>query len=192
MSGGAYGRRAYMGDPGLFGFLGKVASSALGAIPVVGGAAKGIFDQVTGIGRQAPSVATPTIARVKASNGFAPPVPRGYGGLISVNPPMLGAPGAGVSTYVGPMGGGNGTQVQAMNGKAPGGYHWNKTSYFLKDGTYVPEGSKLVKNRRRNPLNPRAASRAISRLESAKKATRRLNRISIKCKRCGYSSCRCK
>jgi len=78
------------------------------------------------------------------------------------------------------------------NGKAPSGYHYNKTSYFLKDGTFVPEGTKLVKNRRRNPLNPRAASRAISRLESAKKAVKRLDRITVKCRRCGYSSCRCK
>ena len=78
------------------------------------------------------------------------------------------------------------------NGRAcPKGFHPNKTSYFLKDGTFVPKGAKCVKNRRRNPLNPRAASRAISRLESAKKAVERLQRIQIKCKRCGLVRCKC-
>jgi hypothetical protein len=37
-----------------------------------------------------------------------------------------------------------------------------------------------VKNRRRNPLNPKAASRAISRLESAKRAVKDLGRVSIR------------
>lgn len=74
----------------------------------------------------------------------------------------------------------------------PSGFHPNKTSYFLKNGTFVPEGSKCVKNRRRNALNPRAASRAISRLESAKKAVSRLDRISIKCKRCRLVNCKCR
>jgi hypothetical protein len=67
---------------------------------------------------------------------------------------------------------------------SPAGYHTNKTAYFLKDGTFIPKESRWVKNRRRNPLNPRAASRAIGRLESLKKATARFSRITIRKKCC--------
>lgn len=69
-------------------------------------------------------------------------------------------------------------------GACPVGHHLNKSDYFLSDGTPVPKGSVCVKNRRRNPLNPRAADRAIGRLESAKKAVKRLNRVSIRKKKC--------
>lgn len=73
----------------------------------------------------------------------------------------------------------------------PSGFHPNKTSYFLKDGTFVEKGTRCVKNRRRNPLNPRAASRAISRIESGKKAIKRFDRVQIKCRRCGLVRCKC-
>lgn len=65
----------------------------------------------------------------------------------------------------------------------PAGHRPNKTSYFLKDGTFVPKGSRCVKIRRRNPNNPRALSRAISRIESAKKAQKRISRVTIR-KKC--------
>src|SRR5262249_12265135 len=43
------------------------------------------------------------------------------------------------------------------------GYHFNKRGYFTKAG-FVPAHSKCVKNRRRNPLNPRALHHAASRM----------------------------
>lgn len=59
-----------------------------------------------------------------------------------------------------------------------GGYHPNKGRYWSeKLGRAVQPGEIWVKNRRRNPLNPRAASRAIRRLKSAHKATRAINRF---------------
>lgn len=60
------------------------------------------------------------------------------------------------------------------------GTHTNKTSYRLKDGTLVAKGSKCVKNRRRNPLNPRALNRAVSRVAAAKHYAKMLDRIEIK------------
>lgn len=60
----------------------------------------------------------------------------------------------------------------------PSGFHPNKSSYFLSDGTFVPEGSKCVKNRRRNPMNPRALDRAIGRLNSAKRVQNKLKSFS--------------
>jgi hypothetical protein len=56
----------------------------------------------------------------------------------------------------------------------PAGHRPNKSSYFLKDGTYVEKGSVCVRIRRRNPFNPRALDRAMSRLESAGRGAKRL------------------
>lgn len=67
----------------------------------------------------------------------------------------------------------------------PTGFRPNKSAYFLKDGTFVPKKSRCVRSRRRNPLNPRALSRSMSRLKSAKRASRMMGRISIRdAKRC--------
>lgn len=96
---------------------------------------------------------------------------------------------AGIGVNVGPFsaGFGQGTGVAVSpNGAVaiPAGYRLNKTDYFLKSGQYVPAGTRIVKKRRRNPLNPRAASRAMSRLTSAKKAMSSLNRVRIAPKKC--------
>jgi hypothetical protein len=61
-------------------------------------------------------------------------------------------------------------------GGCPSGYHPNKSGYYTKGG-YVAPGTACVKNRKRNPLNPRAASRAMARLTSAKKATRAITKF---------------
>lgn len=186
-SAGMYSRRAYMGDPGLFGFLGKAAGGLLRTagklLPGPAGIAAGaIGGAIAGGGGGIP-----------APGGLVYSKTPGLAGPLQQRPtPMLPVPGVGGAVQRFLPGGRTGYMpASASEMKAPSGYHWNKTDYFLKDGTFVPKGTKLVKNRRRNPLNPKAASRAISRLESAKKATKRLDRISIKCKRCGCSRCKC-
>lgn len=65
----------------------------------------------------------------------------------------------------------------------PSGMHPNKSDYFLKDGTFVAKGTRCVKNRRRNPLNPRALDRAISRIQSAKKASKKISRVTVRKKK---------
>jgi hypothetical protein len=96
---------------------------------------------------------------------------------------------SGVSLFPGgPM---VGTQTQYYSPQNPPpagtrGYHLNKTGYYTKGGTYVAPQSKWVKNRRRNPLNPRALSRSISRISSAKNAARFLSRVTVRdAKACG-------
>lgn len=64
------------------------------------------------------------------------------------------------------------------------GYHLNKTGYYTRQG-YVAPGTRCVKNRRRNPLNPRALSRSISRISSAKNAAKFLSRVSVRERGCG-------
>ena len=63
------------------------------------------------------------------------------------------------------------------------GYHWNRTGYYTKSRGWVERGTVCVKNRRRNPLNPRALSKALSRLTSAKRAVTVLDRIEVKPRR---------
>ena len=68
----------------------------------------------------------------------------------------------------------------------PGGgsYCPNKSAYWRTgpDGgpVYIPKGAIWVKRRRRNSLNPMALSRAISRVDGAKKLSKKLGRITIR------------
>ena len=164
----------FRGDPGLFGFLGGIAKTALGvATGGISSAVERVFNK--------PSIPVPLPPTVISNQQGGP------GGTLFANPfqaqPITvfdrfkTAGQALVPGGVEPFGNGGGGMP---------GHHLNKSDYWLKDGTFVPKGSRWVKNRRRNPLNPRAASRAISRLESAKKATAKINRITIRkapCKR---------
>ena len=70
-------------------------------------------------------------------------------------------------------------------GVRPAGFHLNRSSYFLKDGTFIEKGTVFVKDRRRNDLNPRALTRAINRVKGAKGKESVLKLITIKCKSCG-------
>lgn len=59
------------------------------------------------------------------------------------------------------------------------GFHANKSSYWLKDGTFVEKGSRCVRDRRRyNPANAGATSRSIGRINSAKRMQAKLATIS--------------
>ena len=67
---------------------------------------------------------------------------------------------------------GNGTGTPCRSG-----FHYNKSGYFTKKYGYIEKGTVCVKNRKRNPLNPRAASRALSRLSSTRKAMKGIERL---------------
>jgi len=130
---------------------------------------------------------TQAIVNRLLGNPAAPPLPKVGPGM----PPQLpdSTKTSGVSLFPGgPM---VGTQTQYYSPQNPPpagtrGYHLNKTGYYTKGGTYVAPGSKWVKNRRRNPLNPRALSRSISRISSAKNAARFLSRVTVRDKQaCG-------
>jgi len=75
-----------------------------------------------------------------------------------------------------------GVTTAMLAGKATGfpGYHWNKSSYFLMSGEYVPAGTRAVRNRRRNPCNPRAVSRALGRVKAAKRFAKSISHVSIR------------
>lgn len=152
-------RMSPQGDPGLFGFLGKVGKGILGA--ATGGVSTTIIDGV-GSALGGKKNARPQPPGPAAA---APPM-----GTLTVNPPFLGGPGVGVSIAGRspapvPVAG---TAMAGMKLACPSGFHPNKSSYFLRSGQFVPAGSRCVKNRRRDPMNPRALKRAVSRIDAGK------------------------
>lgn len=163
-----------VGDPGLFG-------SILSGIT-------GIVSKVPGpIGWAAGAVSRLTASRRSQAPMQRPPSPLPLS-LQRFGPPMPQEPASGVVAQLQRwVPGGESGMVDAPPIGAPSGYHVNKTAYFLKDGTFIPEGSRWVKNRHRNPLNPRAASKAIGRIESLKRATARFSRITIRKPCCSHS-----
>jgi hypothetical protein len=66
----------------------------------------------------------------------------------------------------------------------PKGYRLNKSRYYIDDplipgseqGREIEVGSRIVKIRHRNPFNPKAASRAMSRLSSLHQGMKSLER----------------
>jgi hypothetical protein len=108
------------------------------------------------------------------------------------------APGAGVPRLPVPLPGGARLDIGSLlpGGKPafipggggidviPRGYRLNKSSYFLKSGQFVPEGTRLVRVRRRNFANGRALRRSIGRVQgferlvkSSRKSLRKLSKI---------------
>lgn len=111
-------------------------------------------------------------------------------GLINIGspPPLPQGPGfnPGNQTQSGWPGVQSGSSSTAPSPGCQKGYHLNKAGYYSrKRGGWVPAGTVCVKNRRRNPLNPRALSRSISRISSAKNAARFLSRVTVREGGCG-------
>lgn len=151
------------GDPGIFGAIGK----ALGSVAKVVG--KGVGSLALGAIRSTPlggaisSVLSGTRIGAPTSRTMAAPYvnPGSFPGMNQLD--FSG--GGGEMVTVG--GGGPGTSVALC---APAGYHLNKSGYWLNESDLLPGASwvaprtRLVKNRKQNPFNPRAASRAMARL----------------------------
>jgi len=156
------------GDPGLFSFLGKAARAVTGVvsqlgIPFVSGAA-GIAGRLLGGGR-GPGLPGPAISQFR-------------GPMIPLQSRMQ-IPTPGIAGVVQRAVPGGATGMQGCgHGTRP-----NKSGYWLQGGQYVAPGTVCVKRRRMNPLNPRALSKAMRRIESAKRATSVLGRITIR-KKC--------
>ena len=153
------------GDPGLFGSIGKFIGGGLKTIGGIVGGPIGFGMRTVG-GLVAPAPGVP------AQRPIAPPTPgdwqRARLRISGAGPVSTGGMVAAGAIPVGP----------AM--ACPPGMKANKSSYFLRDGTFVPKNSRCVAVRRRNPGNSRANDRAIGRIESAKKMAARLSRITIK------------
>ncbi len=166
-------RPGMAGDPGLGSFLGGV----------VRGIGRGIAGGLTGgVGG-----AISAIAAGRGQRSGVPNVPV-MPGLPSFAPQGGGRNGR---VFAEPSAVRRGRQAAIPFGRTgletvacPSGHRPNKTSYFLNDGTFIEVGTRCVKNRKRNPLNPRALSKAMGRLTSAKLASKAMGRISIRKNKC--------
>lgn len=129
---------------------------------IFGGIKKGISAALGTVPVIGPAIAIGTTIAKRRGGAGAPAPPR---------PPPLtfGGPGpiAPSAAAVGVVG----TTIAC-----PSGFHANKSSYFTLAG-HVPKGSRCVRNRRRNPMNPRALDRAISRVDSGKRLQSKLASI---------------
>jgi hypothetical protein len=181
----------------LFGFLGNVVKGAASGF-LTGGPAGALIGGAGSVIQQATS--KPTIQRPLITAGAAPTSVLVNRILTNTQPVvkpagMLQGPGqtpfpqlpdstktSGVSTPFGSIGTTTTYYPTAGGAPPPGGrgYHLNKAAYYTKGGKLVAAGTKWVKNRRRNPLNPRALSRSISRITSAKNAAKFLGRVTVR------------
>jgi len=183
------------GDPGLFGDIFRKVTSVAGTVlPGPLGMGARAIHRLAGGGRATGAPQSPLDTRGK----FAPkgsPAHRAYlarQGTRGLNLPGLGArgmgigpPGSRLSLFEPQTNGAKSTAIPVGSVEVkPSGYHLNKSGYFLRDGTYIEPRSVYVKNRRRNPANPRAIDRSIGRIESAKRMASRLGRITIRKKEC--------
>jgi len=155
------------GDPGFFDFIKKVgrvgtsiASRVIGSSPI--GIAASVIGQTFRPAVQPFSRPQPVLRRLG---------PVGTAVAVAAAPRVVSA----VADRFLPAGAG---EIQ------PAGTHLNKSSYFLRDGTFVPARSRYVRNRTRNNANGRALRRAIGRakgfdnlVKRNRKALRSLSRI---------------
>lgn len=178
--------RMNQGDPGLGDFfkgvvrtIGGVVRTAAGVvsglgIPVVSGVARTVSGALSGGGMQQSSVKMATAQAAGGGPGIQVQLPSIGRGGISMGGFQAGylpvVPGQGIVPA-----------QQAGTGVACTlrGTHVNKSRYRTLGGELVEAGTRCVKNRRMNPLNPRALNRAMRRIKSAKSAARFLERIHI-------------
>jgi len=190
---------------GIFGDIGKFLSGVAGkvvkGIPIVGGLLASPLEAIAGgaLDKKRSKTAAPAgpITPMVNVSQLAPVGP-GLGGAPGMFPnlPQLGGMG------MMPTSGGGSVPVSTATGQAPGGgvcapsgYHWNKSGYWsnesglLPGASWTPAGTKLVKNRHRNPYNPKAASRAMSRLAGLSQGMKTLERQLTKLAPRKRSSC---
>lgn len=169
------------GDPGLFSFVGDIVKSIPGVGTVVSAVetgVKAIGGLLGGGGARASTIKTQAQPQAAMRMTAEAPslVQRTLGGAqfgLTVGP-------VGLEAGVGEVA--EAAQMLRRNGRGmlpPAGYHWNKAGYYVRDssdpmrGIYVPPGTVAVKNRRRNPFNPRALDRATSRIAQFARADSR-------------------
>lgn len=185
-----YGR-GYAGDPGLFGFLGKaiggIAKVGLGiakSLPGVGSVVTGVTGGLSGLLSRKFGGAPAPVATTSFPMSFSPAAAIQMQSAIGMqDPSRMRVPGT-VGTI--PRAAKPGLTTPPPD--ASGRWRANKTGYYVQaidgspeqGGIWVPAESVWVRKRRRNSLNPRALDRALSRVTSAKKAARKLGRVTIR------------
>lgn len=162
----ARGDYRYVGDPGLFGFLGNVAKKVTG---IAGSVLPGPFG---GVARAANRVLGGTAGR---SAGVPAPPPMLNARMPGGSTTFLGARGP-LGVQVGferTTGATASAAITGGGGGCPQGYHLNKSGYYTRAG-YVPPRSKCVRYRRMNVGNARALRRGLRRARGFEKLARKV------------------
>lgn len=153
----------YRGDPFIGGIFRAAAPFIRGAAATVarrvGAAGRALAGMrpVQAAGRVAREVGIPTAVAVATTRGTQAIIPGGGGGG-GESPNYAEGVGAGAPGMV----------MMGAKGMCPPGYHPNKS-----DSIKGPKGSYCVRNRRMNPLNPRALRRALRRSEDFEQIAKR-------------------
>lgn len=167
--------RARAGQQGDFGSILSGIGKAVSFIPGIGTIAGAGLQAIGGAitkKPKAPSIAPAAGPGISSGGalvaaGGLPAMPQLGGLTLAGGTPTLSKPG---------------TAMVKAGSCAPSGYHWNKSGYWKNESGLLPgaswqePGTVLVRNRKRNPFNPRAASRAMSRLASLSMGMRTLER----------------
>ena len=180
-------RAHYSGDPGflsgLASLVGGVATGFLSGGPL--GAIRG------GVGALLPTTGQASAAMVGGTKtGLVSPIPQGSalpGTGVQVQLPSIGKQGVSMGGIQIGRYGPAGTTAMPMtmsagptNGKGClVGHHINRSTYYTQRGR-VEAGTACVKNRHMNPLNPRAASRAMRRLAGFSRAANSVEKMITK------------
>jgi len=138
----------------------------------IGGIIKGgisIGKKLLGLGGGPTSTACPPGFLLTSAGCIPPPTGPGFGGFGPTGTVVVPRGGFGVPVVQQQQ------LVGSPGGGCPSGYHPNKSDYYTSQG-FIPEGSRCVRNRRRNPLNSRAARRSMSRLTSLSREMKKLER----------------
>lgn len=181
--GNCYGKGDYYrGDyyRGDFLGIGRAVSRAAGAVARVAG---GVARVATSVGLGGPLVAaigratTPGVALAVRPSGAPVSLEQyGAGGLMIPSGPAFSAAGGGGPYGMTVMGTPGGVAVCKTQG-----YHVNKAGYFRRTPggqvAYIEKGSACVRNRRMNPANGRALTRALRRAVAFKKLAMKAIRV---------------
>lgn len=173
------GQARATGDPGLLGAIGGALKGGFTSLVTGGNPLSGaIRGAVTGSGYRPPTT-TPTRAPSVSQPRQLPPPPSFVRGSSSTLAPVTKTRGVTGMLQRAIPGGATGYQVAlpaaGAGGGCENGYHLNRSGYYTHSEGWIPPRSKCVKNRRRNPANPRALDRAIGRLDSAKRLQHKLS-----------------
>lgn len=193
------GKKLSRGDPGFLGSLLKVGTGLVKTfVPGAAQASSAIstVSRAVGLtGGKRPSLAQAKMqARSRSVGRRAPVPPRTQPPGMIYTPPASFGPQLPAVLDTGSAASRptvqDGTSVQRDDlpvAGCPAGMRPNKSAYFWTSpgGTLIfqPPGTKCVRIRRRNPLNPRAFDRAFSRVASAKRFGEKLGRVTIR-KKC--------
>jgi len=154
----------------ILGGVGKVLGLAGNVIPLPGaGILRGAGDIFRGLARpRQPAPIQPFI------QPFRPTIGSQASKFIKTGGPLEVAAEARKFAGTFPTGNGNGACPAEPTVCPPRGFHLNRSSYFLRDGTFIEKGSIFVRNRRLNNANGRAQDKAIVRLEKGQDHAKKL------------------